>query len=81
MTKRKYQCIEFLFICILLLLCVSLYKKQEQREMTIFTDLAVVPRENPHPGAAAREPPRDSPVIAERRAFISCMVPYWIAHR
>ena len=28
------------------------------------TDLAVVPRENPHPGAAAREPPRDSPVIA-----------------
>lgn len=36
MTKSKYQCIEFLFICILLLLCVSLYKKQEQREMTIF---------------------------------------------
>ena len=28
------------------------------------TDLAVDPREKPHPGAAAREPPRDSPVIA-----------------
>ena len=27
------------------------------------TDLAVVPRERPHPGAAAREQPRDSPVI------------------
>ena len=37
------------------------------------TDLAVVPREKPHPGAAAREPPRDSPVIAEMRAFVSCM--------
>ena len=30
-------------------------------------------REKPHPGAAAREPPRDSPVIAEMRAFVSCM--------
>ena len=28
-----------------------------------FTDLAVVPREKPHTGAAAREQPRDSPVI------------------
>ena len=28
------------------------------------TDLAVVPREKPHTGAAAREQPRDSPVIA-----------------
>src|SRR5574342_960472 len=28
------------------------------------TDLAVVPREKPPPGAAAREQPRDSPVIA-----------------
>ena len=37
------------------------------------TDLAVVPREKPHPGAAAREPPRDSPVIAEMRAIVSCM--------
>ena len=37
------------------------------------TDLAVAPREKPHPGAAAREPPRDSPVIAEMRAFVSCM--------
>src|SRR5574337_561024 len=37
------------------------------------TDLAVVPREKPHTGAAAREPPRDSPVIAEMRAFVSCM--------
>ena len=27
----------------------------------------------PHPGADAREPPRDSPVIAEMRAFVSCM--------
>src|SRR5574339_82244 len=27
------------------------------------TDLAVVPREKPHTGAAAREQPRDSPVI------------------
>ena len=27
------------------------------------TDLAVVPREKPHTGAAAREPPLDSPVI------------------
>ena len=26
-----------------------------------------------HPGAAAREPTRDSPVIAEMRAFVSCM--------
>ena len=26
-------------------------------------DLAVVPREKPHTGAAAREQPRDSPVI------------------
>ena len=37
------------------------------------TDLAVVPREKPHTGAAARESPRDSPVIAEMRAFVSCM--------
>src|SRR5574341_696297 len=37
------------------------------------TDLAVAPREKPHPGAAAREPPRDPPVIAEMRAFVSCM--------
>ena len=37
------------------------------------TDLAVVPREKPHTGAAAREPPRASPVIAEMRAFVSCM--------
>ena len=37
------------------------------------TDLALVPREKPHPGAAAREPPRDSPVIAEMRAFVSCV--------
>ena len=29
--------------------------------------------EKPHPGAAAREPPRDSPVMAEMRAFVSCM--------
>src|SRR5574337_212487 len=36
------------------------------------TDLAVVPREKPHPGAAAREPPQHSPVIAEMRAFVSC---------
>src|SRR5574338_1696983 len=36
-------------------------------------DLAVAPREKPHPGAATREPPRDSPVIAEMRAFVSCM--------
>ena len=28
------------------------------------TDLAVVPREKPHTGAAAREQPRASPVIA-----------------
>ena len=27
------------------------------------TDLAVIPREKPHTGAAAREQPRDSPVI------------------
>ena len=27
------------------------------------TDLASVPREKPHPGAAAREQPRNSPVI------------------
>ena len=27
------------------------------------TDLAVVPREKPHTGAAARQQPRDSPVI------------------
>ena len=27
------------------------------------TDVAVVPREKPHTGAAAREQPRDSPVI------------------
>ena len=27
------------------------------------TDLAAVPREKPHTGAAAREQPRDSPVI------------------
>ena len=26
-----------------------------------------------HTGAAAREPPRDSPVLAEMRAFVSCM--------
>ena len=31
----------------------------------------VAPREKPHPGAAAREPPRESPVIAEMRAFVS----------
>ena len=37
------------------------------------TDLAVVPHEKPHPGAAARDPPRDSPVIAEMRPFVSCM--------
>ena len=37
------------------------------------TDLAVVPREKLHTGAAAPEPPRDSPVIAEMRAFVSCM--------
>ena len=37
------------------------------------TDLAVVSHEKPHPGAAAREPSRDSAVIAEMRAFISCM--------
>ena len=37
------------------------------------TDLAVAPREKPHPGAAAREPPRASPFIAEMRAFVSCM--------
>src|SRR5574341_103333 len=30
------------------------------------TDLAVVPREKPHTGAAAREQPRDSPVIERR---------------
>ena len=30
----------------------------------ISTDLAVVPREKPHTGAAAREQPRASPVIA-----------------
>ena len=36
-------------------------------------DLAVLPREKPHPGAAAREPPRASPVIMEMRAFVSCM--------
>ena len=29
----------------------------------LITDLAVVPREKPHTGAAAREQPRDSPVI------------------
>ena len=28
----------------------------------MLTDLAVVPREKPHTGAAAREQPRDSPV-------------------
>ena len=32
-------------------------------ELAEYTDLAVVPRERPHPGAAAREQPRDSPVI------------------
>ena len=37
------------------------------------TDLAVAPSENAHPGAASREPPRDSPVLAEMRAFVSCM--------
>ena len=32
-------------------------------QMTLGIDLAVVPREKPHTGAAAREQPRDSPVI------------------
>ena len=36
------------------------------------TDLAVVPREKPHPGAAARETPR-FPRHREMRAFVSCM--------
>ena len=31
--------------------------------LTYMQDLAVVPREKPHTGAAAREQPRDSPVI------------------
>src|SRR5574340_371730 len=38
------------------------------------TDLAGLPREKPHPGAAAREPPRDSPVIAEMRALVPCTI-------
>ena len=41
-------------------------QKQQREE-------AVVPREKPQPGAAARELPRDSPVLAEMRAFVSCM--------
>ena len=32
--------------------------------IVLLTDLAVVPREKPHAGAAAREQPRASPVIA-----------------
>ena len=40
----------------------------------VFDDnYADLPREKPQPGAAAREPPRDSPVLAEMRAFVSCM--------
>ena len=34
------------------------------------TDLAVVPREKPHTGAAAREQPRDSPVIERGGPFL-----------
>ena len=37
------------------------------------TDLAVLPREKPHTGAAAREQPRDFPRHREMRAFVSCM--------
>lgn len=33
MSKRKYQYIEILLVCILLILCVSLYKKHEQIEL------------------------------------------------
>ena len=36
------------------------------------TDLTVVPREKPHPGAAARETPR-FPRHLEMRAFVSCV--------
>ena len=44
-------------------------KDHEETELKVtypherLTDLAVVPREKPHTGAAAREQPRDSPVI------------------
>ena len=39
----------------------KVFKNQDPHER--LTDLAVVPREKPHTGAAAREQPRDSPVI------------------
>ena len=47
------------------LMCVPVLSfAQTNKEISDeYTDLAVVPREKPHTGAAAREQPRDSPVI------------------
>ena len=59
-------------VCVCVCVCACVYVRKG--EMTFgdptslapherLTDLAVVPREKPHTGAAAREQPRDSPVI------------------
>ena len=45
------------------LVCNKVLTKTEKALNVWLTDLAVVPREKPHTGAAAREQPRDSPVI------------------
>ena len=42
---------------------LSLFKFLSSVFYSRLTDLAVVPREKPHTGAAAREQPRDSAVI------------------
>ena len=41
-----------------------LYKSTSSSLLSSLRGLAVVPREKPHTGAAAREQPRDPPVIA-----------------
>ena len=46
------------------------YQVDEQAGIERLTDLAVVPREKPHTGAAAREQPRDSPVIDEQAGIV-----------
>ena len=44
--------------------CAAEVLSSKERMQPKGTDLAVVPREKVHTGAAAREQPQDSPVIA-----------------
>ena len=81
-TRQGCPLSPLLFNIVLEVLATAIRAETEIKEIQIgkevklslfADDMTVAPREKPHPGAAAQEPPRDSPVIAEMRAFVSCM--------